>query len=87
MVFNGATLNDEVGAFSARVYRQTFKVSDKDESGDPKYYGYLDKEGHWYILEEGVAADTFRYAYGASDYATNWTGKAGLSYGLYNEVF
>jgi len=32
-------------------------------------------------------AGTARYIKGDSDYATNWTGRAGLSYGYYSDTF
>ena len=66
-----------------------YKITDKDDDATPNYYGYTDKDGNWYILKEVVSpgADTYRYAKGTSDYTTNWTGRAGLSYDYFYNVF
>ena len=62
-----------------------YHISDVDNSGITEYYGFIEKDGKWYIME--VTATTVRYKAGASDYATNWTGRALLVYGYYNVVF
>ena len=62
-----------------------YKISDIDESGDPAYYGFLDTDGSWYIME--VTATTVRYFAGASDYVTNWTGRGDLEYDYFDAVF
>ena len=54
-------------------------------TGTPAYYGYLAADGSWYIMQENSGA--YRYIKGSSGYAANWTGRAGLSYGLYSAVF
>jgi len=64
-----------------------YRLSDLDGTGDPAYYGYLDTDGGWYIMKLNSEAGTARYIKGASDYATNWTGRAGLSYGYYSDTF
>lgn len=64
-----------------------YHPSDEDESGDPRYYGFLDKDGNWYIMEHNVGNGTYRYASGSSNYSTNWTGKAGLSYNYFSTEF
>jgi hypothetical protein len=60
-------------------------ASDIDESGATSYYGFLDENGNWCIME--VTATSVRYAAGTSDYTTNWTGRALLEYGYFNAVF
>lgn len=64
-----------------------FTISDIDDAANPKYYGYIDKEGSWYIMEENTTNKSFRYAVGDTDYPTNWTARAGLTYDYYNNVF
>lgn len=51
------------------------------------YFGFADAEGNWYILQNDPSANTYLYAKGASDYAGNWAGRTGLSYGLYPNIF
>ena len=57
-----------------------YLACDIDDTSDPKYYGFTAKDGSWYIIKESVASKTFRYAKGSSNYTTNWTGKADLTY-------
>lgn len=64
-----------------------FRISDVDQSGDPAYYGFVNENGNWYIMEENVANGTYRYISGTSSYTTNWTGRAGLSYDYYYTEF
>jgi hypothetical protein len=66
-----------------------YKISDKDDDASPNYYGFIDKDGNWYILKftESAGADTFLYCKGTSGYTTNWTSRAGLTYQQFNLVF
>ena len=68
-------------------HQNEFKLADWDASGDPIYVGKTDKAGNWIITEFNVANGTARYIAGSSDYATNWTGRAGLSYDPYYTEF
>lgn len=63
-----------------------YKVNDVDESADPKYYGFSDKDGKWYILEN-TSDSAFRYSKGDDDYSTNWTNRASLTYDLFHNIF
>ena len=64
-----------------------YQVSDMDTAGP--YYGYIDAEGRWYIMKETTSGTvtSYRFIKGTSDYATNWTGRAGLTYDTFNNVF
>lgn len=72
-----------------------YKISDqavKSSDSDVIYFGFLNKIGEWYIMEQDTSAganslQTFRYAKGASAYTTAWSGKEALSYGYINETF
>lgn len=68
---------------------QDYIISDKDDDASPNYFGFLKKDGSWYIMKETVSAgaDTYRYAKGTTDYTTNWTGRVGLTYGYFNDIF
>jgi hypothetical protein len=59
-----------------------YVMANKDDDASPNYYGYVRADGSWYILRETISAgnDTYQYAKGYSDYETNWTGRAALSY-------
>ena len=64
-----------------------FCINDIDESGATKYYGYENEEGRGIIME--VTATTVRYynVEDHADYLTAWTGRAGLGYAYYSEIF
>lgn len=63
-----------------------FQVSDIDESGDPKYYGFINNKGAWYILKD-TGGTTFRYIKGDTNYTTNWTSRSGLTYDYFYNIF
>lgn len=65
---------------------ERFFISDVDESGDSKYFGYLSPEGCWYVMRQDTAGTTFRYASGVSGYSAAWSGRAGLTYSLFSGV-
>lgn len=62
-----------------------YVASNVDDAGSPKYYGYQNGAGLWYIMKE--ASNVFTYARGDSDYSTAWTGRASLTYAVFSEVF
>lgn len=64
---------------------ESYAISDLDEAGATKYYGFLDASGNWYILQ--LTSTAARYIKGTTDYATNWTNRAGLTYDYYNVIF
>ena len=61
-------------------------VHEADEASDPRYYGYVDHRGAWIIMKQTIASGEHRYSSGKSDFSTNWTGRAALTYDYYNEV-
>lgn len=66
-----------------------YGISDIDDASNPRYYGFLDALGGWFILKNDTTAGakSYRYASGGTDYAANWTGRAGLSYDYMSAVF
>ena len=61
-----------------------YRISEVDDSS-PAYYGFTNKDGAWFIMRE--ASGVYRYVKGASSFSTNWTGRAGLSYDYYHNIF
>jgi len=51
------------------------------------YWGYLDKDGNWYIRRDDTPNGTFRYIQGANNYKANWANRANLNYDYFDEVF
>ncbi len=70
----------------------SYEISDSDETGDPKYYGYLNAEGGWIIME-WTSPGTYRYCAGNGvdlAYKTAitgaWATRAGLTFVYFNEI-
>lgn len=63
-----------------------YNITEIDDSGADTYYGYINKDGAWYIQKE-AASGAYRYTKGASDFTTSWTGRTGLTYDYFNVVF
>lgn len=63
-----------------------YKISQIDDTAYPYYYGYINQSGAWYIMSED-ALNNYRYTKGDSDFSTNWTGRALLTYGYFDSIF
>lgn len=61
------------------------RISDIDDALEDKYFGYLGKEGNWYIMRQN--GGEYRYTRGLSNYQTGWTNRASLTYTYFDEVF
>ena len=62
-----------------------YKISQIDDSS-PAYYGFVDKNGAWFIMKEDSSGN-YRYTKGASSFSTNWTNRASLTYDLFDVIF
>lgn len=63
-----------------------YEIQDVDDATTPAYYGFVDKDGRWYITKED-ASGSFRYVRGATSYATNWITRDQHAYDYFNNVF
>lgn len=88
----GLTINDYQGFHHKQA---GYQISDQDEKasdGDIVYYGFLNQEGEWYIMEEDQSVDAgglqeWRFIKGDSAYTTNWAGREALSYADFQATF
>ena len=64
-----------------------YQPSDIDDTSTPKYYGFVKANGAWYIMRESSGA--YRYTVGSklTSYSTSWSGRSGLTYSYFYEVF
>jgi len=51
------------------------------------YYGFINKDGAWYILRADTAKGSFRYAKDNTNFSANWSNREKLNYDYYNNVF
>lgn len=62
-----------------------YRITELDDAGAYTYAGYLYKTGAWFILRDDETS--YRYAKGSSNFTTNWTNRASLTYDYYDNVF
>jgi len=63
-----------------------YEVTEIDDSATPSYYGFVHKDGAWYITRED-ATGGFRYANGSSNFSNSWSNRASLTYDYFDAVF
>lgn len=63
-----------------------YEISQVDDAAIPAYYGFLNRDGAWYIAREGNGGE-YRYARGSSSFSTSWTNRTNLSYAYFDSVF
>lgn len=51
------------------------------------FYGFIDKNGVWYVLRVDMVAGSFRYARGTDNFPSAWENRETLEYGYFNDVF
>ena len=68
-----------------------YNISDIDDGNAIRYYGFVNKDGAWYVLQENTSNNTIRYATGVNNYSTAITGawitRASQTYGIFNDIF
>lgn len=66
-----------------------YNITEIDDSGADTYYGFVNKDGAWYIQKE-LSTGAYRYVKGTSDFTnatTGWPNRASLTYGYFNDIF
>jgi hypothetical protein len=63
----------------------SYILQDQFIDSEPYYYGYANASGAWFIMR--WQSNSMRFVKGSSDYATNWTNRASLSYDYYFDIF
>ncbi len=63
-----------------------YEITEIDDTSSPSYYGFLKKNGNWYIMKED-STGAYRYSKGTSLFTTNWTNRASLTYDYFNSIF
>lgn len=66
-----------------------YNITEIDDSAADIYYGFVNKDGAWYIQKE-LSTGAYRYTRGTSDFTnatTGWPNRTNLTYGYFNEIF
>ena len=83
------SIKDTTGAKIDPAIKQPtdgYTLAQVDDGVSNTYYGYLNKDGAWYILREDSSSN-YRYTKGGSSFATNWTNRASLTYDYFDAIF
>lgn len=91
-VWNSSTLEWErqtnsSSSASGGKATDAYAISNIEDTGTYKYFGFEDADGAWYIMRKTLADNTFLYAKGASNYSTAWTNRASQTYASYATTF
>lgn len=64
-----------------------YAISQLDADDSPAYYGYVNKNGAWYIMKENTDG-SYVYVRGSTDFAGEWaTRGARVDYDTFDEIF
>ncbi len=66
-----------------------YMATDQFTSAATSYFGFLHKNGSWFIQRQVVTGDNiaWRYATGSSGYVAAWAGRTLLNYNYANVAF
>lgn len=63
-----------------------YTISEIDE-GIVGYFGFINKDGEWFIMKRDTDDGSFRYAKGKKDFPKNWKNRENLKYDYFHNVF
>lgn len=65
-----------------------YKISEIDDSS-PAYYGFVDKDGNWFIMKESSTGQYKYYKKTDSDnnFTTDWPNRGGFTYLYFDSIF
>jgi hypothetical protein len=96
-LFSGKALNSGIGQLGLAPQNESvtagglttegYTISEIDDTSPITYYGFVNKDGAWFIMKEDVEGNTYRYAKGNSDFSNNWKGRDNLKYDYYFNLF
>lgn len=93
VVARNTVIYDENGSFTTLLSKDDvldcYQMSDVDEaSATVTYVGNVDRAGNWYIKKiDTTSGVTLRFIKGTSNYSTNWTNRASLTYDYFYTTF
>lgn len=82
-------LSDSLGKKIDPAERQPtdgYQISEIEDTDTP-HYGFVNKNGGWYIMKVEADSGSFRYVKGEADFADNWSKRGRLKYDYFHNVF
>lgn len=64
-----------------------YKVTEISTDESSYYYGFVNKDGNWYIMREDPNEGSFRYVKGDINFSSGWKKREGLKYDYFHNVF
>lgn len=90
LFFGGNSFGSNSGSGTTDMkYRATdgYIISEIDNDGPLSYYGFINKDGAWYIMLENVSDGSFRYTRGDLNFSLGWSQRKTLDYDYYYKIF
>lgn len=93
LTFFSSVCHADMSPNSSRNFTDVFsayRIVDTDERlASPRFYGFLRLDGWWFIMKATATTNVTTYTFikGTSDYQTNWTNRASLTYATFDNVF
>lgn len=84
LITTGVNFRNSAGEIIDNDILEKYQIANS-EDGATSYYGYVDRDGNWYIMK--IISTTTTFVKGITDYATNWTNRASLTYQRFDLVF
>jgi len=63
-----------------------YQISEVDD-GFIAFYGFINKQGGWYIIKDDQDAGSIRYTKGEANFPGNWANRERLPYDYFHNVF
>ncbi|KKQ07262.1 hypothetical protein A2858_02675 [Candidatus Daviesbacteria bacterium RIFCSPHIGHO2_01_FULL_36_37] len=83
---SGRIPSEGVTSAAAASPTDGYKISEIDDNL-VGYYGFINKDGGWFIMKGDNNTGSFRYVKGDSDFAGNWKNREKLKYDYFHNVF
>ncbi len=64
-----------------------YRISEVDDNNTIAFYGFINKDGAWFIMKGDANTGSFRYAKGNSDFPNNWARRENLKYDYFYKLF
>lgn len=75
------------GGTSSIEPTEGYKVTEISTDESSYYYGFVNKDGNWYVMREDPTEGSFRYVKGDINFSSGWKKRESLKYDYFHNVF